>query len=447
MANKIFKISSRNLTRQKRRNVILAVAIAFGFFVVTMIDGLTTGMVSNLEEQITQLVGGTVLIQGFEKNPPVYEGGKSRLVNIVRDRDYMIDLVKESKINYEYYSCSTSASGTMLFNGKKTLIQVSGRDFSEKEFRESFQLVSGSLDNMTNPNAIIISDKTAESMNLEVGDEIVFTATNIYGQNNVADYTIGAVMKSNTFINSMQAYIDIDVLNDFMGIPEGGYSTFAIYLKNKKESSKAANKIEQIIREDGQNVSSRIDAFLSNPKNPSKGIEKQFKGEENQWEGVKYAVETLDDVIPSIKTVLSVVHMVSTVILLVILLIVMVGVSNTYRMVLYERINEIGTMRALGMSGKDTGKLFTTEAVILCLIGAVAGLLLAVTSMSIIHLIPVKDEALSFFLDNGHFSFTVSVGSVIFQYILLILLTTLAVHGSAKKASRLNPAEALRTVK
>ena len=48
MANKIFKISSRNLTRQKRRNVILAVAIAFGFFVVTMIDGLTTGMVSNL---------------------------------------------------------------------------------------------------------------------------------------------------------------------------------------------------------------------------------------------------------------------------------------------------------------------------------------------------------------------------------------------------------------
>ncbi|MCF0241411.1 MAG: ABC transporter permease, partial [Treponema sp.] len=57
MANKIFKISSRNLTRQKRRNVILAVAIAFGFFVVTMIDGLTTGMVSNLEEQITQLVG------------------------------------------------------------------------------------------------------------------------------------------------------------------------------------------------------------------------------------------------------------------------------------------------------------------------------------------------------------------------------------------------------
>ena len=48
--NKILKLSLRNLTRQKRRNAILAIAIAFGFFVVTTIDGLTTGMVGNLEE-------------------------------------------------------------------------------------------------------------------------------------------------------------------------------------------------------------------------------------------------------------------------------------------------------------------------------------------------------------------------------------------------------------
>ena len=83
------------------------------------------------------------------------------------------------------------------------------------------------------------------------------------------------------------------------------------------------------------------------------------------------------DEIPAIKTVLNVVHIVTTVILIVILLIVMVGVSNTYRMVLYERIREIGTMRALGMTGKDTGRVFTTEAVILCIIGAVLGLFLS----------------------------------------------------------------------
>ena len=144
---------------------------------------------------------------------------------------------------------------------------------------------------------------------------------------------------------------------------------------------------------------------------------------------------------------MNIVHIVTTVILLVILLIVMVGVSNTYRMVLYERIREIGTMRALGMTGKDTRKVFTSEAVVLCVIGAVLGLILAIIVMAIIHTIPIHNEALSLFLSKGHFSFKVSLGTVILQYILLIVLTSWAVRGSAKKAASLSPAEALRTIK
>ena len=151
------------------------------------------------------------------------------------------------------------------------------------------------------------------------------------------------------------------------------------------------------------------------------------------------------DEIPQIKTVLNIVHIITTVILIVILMIVMVGVSNTYRMVLYERIREIGTMRALGMTGKDTRKVFTNEAVILCIIGALSGLIFAALVMAIVHCIPVN--ALSFFLQKGHFSFKISIFSVILQYVILIVLTTFAVRGSAKQAARMSPAEALRTVK
>ncbi len=66
----IFRLALRNLTRQKRRSFILAIAIAFGFFVVTGIDGRASGAVTNLEYQMTQLVGGTVLVAGFEKTAP-----------------------------------------------------------------------------------------------------------------------------------------------------------------------------------------------------------------------------------------------------------------------------------------------------------------------------------------------------------------------------------------
>ena len=445
--NKILNLALRNLTRQKRRNAILAIAIAFGFFVVTAIDGFTTGMVGNLESMITQLTGGTVLIAGYEKIPPEEEGKKSQLINIVRDRDYIKNLVENNNIKYKYFSCFTLTTGQMIFNGKKSIATVYGRDLSEEDLLNSFQFISGGVENFSNPNAMVISDKTAESMNLQVGDQLILKTSTIYGQNTVADFTIAGIIKSNSIMNTLQSYVHIDTLNKVIGIPEGGYSTFTIFLQNKNEQTAVATKIENLIRQDGFNVSSRLDAIRTNPANIGRGIDKQFTSEEQQWDGVKYAVETLYDEIPAIKTVLNVVHIVTTVILIVILLIVMVGVSNTYRMVLYERIREIGTMRALGMTGKDTGRVFTTEAVILCIIGAVLGVITAAVVMGIVHLIPVSNESIQFFLENGHFTFTLSVGSIIVQYLILIVLTTIAVHGSAKQASRMSPAEALRTVK
>ena len=445
--------SLKNLTRQKRRNAVLVAAIAFGFFVVTAIDGLTTGMVSNLESQITQLVGGNVIAQGLEWLPAETEGGKPKIVNIVRDRNYIKNIVDECKINYEYYSCYTMSGGQVIFNGKRSTIQLYGRDLTEKQLIDSMVLVDGSID-PDMKNGLIISDKTASSMNLQVGDEVIYTTSTVYGQNTVADMKVMAIMKSNSFINTLQSYCDIEDLNAIVEMPEGGYSMFAIYLRDNAKQTKAAIAIEARIRQDSLNnpqinVTNRALAMQTNPTNIGKGIEKQVdtRNPDNEWQGVMYGLETLYDEIPQIKTVLNIVHIVATVILLVILLIVMIGVANTYRMVLYERIREIGTMRALGMTGRDTKKVFTSETVILCVIGAVIGLILAIIAMAIVHTIHVSNEALSFFLQKGHFSFTVSVGTIILQYILLIALTSLAVRGSAKKAAQLSPAEALRTIK
>lgn len=442
----VTKLALRNLTRQKRRNVILAIAIAFGFFVVTLIDGLTTGMVGNLEEQITQLVGGTVLVQGLEKLPPTEENKKAQIIPIVRDGDYIKNIVENSNIKYKSYSCYSTNAGRMIFEGKKTAIQLYGRDLSDQTLLKSFQFVEGGIENI-GPNTVIISDKTAESMNIEVGDQFIFSTSTIYGQNTVTDLTVAGIIKSNTFVNTLQAYTNLSELNTLIGLPEDGYTTFTIYLNNKNDQVKVANYIENQIRKDGKNVTSRALAVSTNPSNIGRGLEKQLEGEDNMWEGTKWAVEALYDEIPAINTVLVVVHTVTTIILIVILLIVMVGISNTYRMILYERIKEIGTMRALGKEGKVIKKLFTTEAVILCVLGAVLGLVLALIVMQIIHLIPINNESLSIFLHKGHFSFTVSWTSIFIQYILLIILTSNAVRGSAKKAARMNPAEALRTVK
>ena len=247
-------LALKNLTRQKRRNAVLAIAIAFGFFVVTTVDGLVTGMVKNLENQITQMMGGTVLIQGIEIVRYDDESKKPSIAAVVRDSDYIRNLVEKNVKDYDSFSCYSIIPGQMIFEGKKSLSTMYGRNLTEKTFVESLQFASGGPENFGMYNPLIISDKTAEAMNIAVGDLVTFSCETIYGQNNVDDFTVAGIIKSNSFLSSMQTYTDIAVLNKLIEIPEASYSTFTVNLKNKNRQTKVANMIEELIRKDGVNV-------------------------------------------------------------------------------------------------------------------------------------------------------------------------------------------------
>lgn len=448
----LLKLALRNLSRSKKRNVILGIAVAFGFFVVTAVDGLTSGAVSNLEDQITQMIGGTVIVAGYEKSTGQEEKTGNivglDVVPIIRDHDYLTEKVKSLGINYKYISHYTNSTGQVIFNGKRVLGEVFGRDFeTDKAFLDSLQIVEGDLENLKTPGSLIIGKNMADSLKVHVGDTILYITTTIYGQNEVGEFKVALINKDSSFISGMMVYTDIESLNKLIGIPEGGYNYFSIYLTDKNQQNKVALLLENAIRKDGCNVADLAEARRTNPESVERGLNKQLLGAENVWDGVKYVVESLNDGAPGLKTAMNVVHIVTTVILIVILLIVMVGVSNTYRMVLYERIREIGTMRALGMTGKDTGRTFTIEAIALCIIGAFVGFVVAIVFMLILGIPKYTAESVQFFLHDGHMTFTLSFFSILIQYILMILLTSLAVRGTSKKAAKMSPAEALRTVK
>jgi putative ABC transport system permease protein len=442
----IIQLALRNLTRQKRRSIMLAIAIGFGFFVVTAIDGLASGAVQNLENQITQLVGGTVFIQGAERGPATEKDSKGKLNAIIRDPGYIRSLLQNNNIKYSYASQYTNSSGQLLFNSKRIFGVVVGRNFEqEPHLIKSFEVLSGDLKNLSQGNALVLSKRTADSLKMQVGDSLLYTTQTINGQNTVGEFTLVAIVKDAGLMSSMYAYVRQDTLDELLEMPPQSYDTFAIVLSDKKQQNKVASRIEQLIRADGAPVTSRVEALKANPQNPTVSIRKQLK--DSSWKGTKYAVMSLNDIIPQLNQVLSVVHIVTTIILLVILIIVMIGISNTYRMILYERIREIGTMRALGMTGKDTGMVFTAEALILSIGGAISGFVLGISGMLIFGLFHFNSATMSFFLNNGHATFVLSPVSIIGQYLLMIVLTILAVHSTAKKASTISPAAALRTVK
>lgn len=166
------------------------------------------------------------------------------------------------------------------------------------------------------------------------------------------------------------------------------------------------------------------------------------------WEGVKYRVFTVNDMISQVEELVKVLNTASLVILAVLFVIIMVGISNTFRMVMYERIREIGTMRALGMQRPSVKRLFLFEAGFLAAGGTAAGMAAAGLVMSVLSLFDLGTGSFfSLLMKNGHLTFSVRPAQVIVNFAIVLVLTLLAAYMPARKASRLEPAEALRSSK
>ena len=84
------------------------------------------------------------------------------------------------------------------------------------------------------------------------------------------------------------------------------------------------------------------------------------------------------------------------IILIVLFVIIMVGITNTFRIIMFERIKEIGTMRSMGMQRGEVRNLFLFEALFIALGGAIAGLALA-PAMKIFFIMPPLYAIVFFF--------------------------------------------------
>ena len=164
------------------------------------------------------------------------------------------------------------------------------------------------------------------------------------------------------------------------------------------------------------------------------------------WEGTKYRVFTINDLLSQIEDLVKVLNIASVYILAVLFVIIMVGITNTFRMIMYERIKEIGTMRAVGMQRPAVRNLFLLEAGFLAVAGTLAGWALSAIAMAIISIFDFGTSTVfALLLKNGHLSFAVQAPHAIGGFLLVLVLTLLAAALPARKASRLEPAAALRT--
>ena len=76
-------------------------------------------------------------------------------------------------------------------------------------------------------------------------------------------------------------------------------------------------------------------------------------GNGESWEGTRYSIITLNDMMDQVMSMVSLLDTIGLVIFIILLVITMVGITNTFRMIMLERTREIGTIRAIGMQRKS----------------------------------------------------------------------------------------------
>ncbi|MFP4563163.1 MAG: ABC transporter permease [Spirochaetia bacterium] len=430
------RMALRNLNRQKKRTFLLGGAIAFGILIITMINGFTGSFVENVGENFSHLLAGHIFIDGVEKT----EEGEP--VSIIRDDTRLVETIEELDVPVRFLTKRSDFNGVLIFQGETLSQNIVGADWQKENYlTERLVLVEGSFENMRDETGIIISKEVADALNVQLGERILVRLRTARRQQNVGDFTVVAISHDPGLFGSISAYANLEYVNRLLDLDPAEYMTLGIFLEDFTAIDREADRLYRALRE-------KVDVFdrearRKEDQNPLAALFRQ--AEEETWSGTRYRLMTLNDALEEVQQIVRILDNAGLIIMLILFIIIMVGITNTFRMIIFERIKEIGTMRALGMHRNGVRRLFLLEAVLLSVGGIIAGFILSGIAMLILsNIFWGLESPIYILLKNGYMTFRPGAGRVIINIALVLGLTLLAAFFPTRKAARLEPVDALR---
>ena len=237
--NFILKISLRNLVRQKKRNILLGISIAFGVMILVVANSFSHGISDVMFNRVMRYVVGHVSITVFEKN----------LINcqIFRDKDRLLDIVNSNSRGVKRIDESVGTMSRAIGNGKSGNVMLIGIDARKKvspqeikEVEESFKIIEGSFDKVKDDkieNPAIISIDRAKELNVKLNDIIRIRYKNIFGQQQAARLTVVGVMKITNIFMSGVIFVDLKNLKGLLGYSPWEIGGLNLTLENPKRDA------------------------------------------------------------------------------------------------------------------------------------------------------------------------------------------------------------------
>jgi len=249
--NIIWSISFRNLIRQKRRNILLGTAIAFGTAILIVANAFSHGISEVLFNRVMKYVSGHIAV-GF------YERG-DYMRQIMRDGDWMLELVRREVPGITGLQEAIGIFARALGNGKADNVIMVGIDLDADTTKEgleeamaNFPMAEGSFENLRDTaagkNPVLIAQSKAAYLNLKMGDVLRVRYRNVLGQNQTAMLNIVGIVKPVNVFMSMPVYMNIHNLKKLAGYGPHDIGQLYIIMKNpKKNAIRYADRLHSLL--------------------------------------------------------------------------------------------------------------------------------------------------------------------------------------------------------
>ena len=405
----IWSISWRNVWRNKLRSGIVITAITLGVFAGVFSIAFMRGMAD-------QRVNSAIKTEVSHIQLHTHEFMEvNNIENYIQNTDKILSEINKKP---EVQSASRRIiinSMVMTADGRSGIKLVGVEPEREREVTNiKDKIIHGEyFKEYERSKAVVIGDDLAEKHEFETGDRFIVTLVDVEG-NQVPDrFKISGIYgTSNSNFDETNAFVKYSDLREISNLPENSAHEIAVYLSQNDNTSK-------IVSSELENEFSNLDI--------------------KQW----------FEVLPELKYLTESMDYMMYIFIVIILLALGFGIVNTMLMAVLERIKEIGMLMAVGMNKLRLFGMIMLETIFLSLTGGAAGIFLGYIVSKIfenqgIDLSTLYGEGLEAIGYDSIVYTVVQFENILIVALLVVLTGMLASIYPARKAMKLNPADAIR---
>lgn len=404
-------------------------AITIGYSLILTVNSMTSGAMETVKNKAARYFSGHISITGYNAGYPVLEESQD-IIDTINDTELPIRTISQRTVYYR-------SDASLFFNGDSiSQRRLIGIDFSREYYELSeLDFLEGSVDELLknqNTPGIIISDIAAGILGAKIGDDVSLYMTTDSGQYNSTSLIVRGIFRETSLFGYV-AYINRKDLNLLMQKDVDFATDIALYTEKGSNPAKISKKIERLLSKTNTILT------IAKKKDLSARLSEYREGEQ------VLALLTLDVHLDQIKTIMDAINIVTWVIQVLFMLLVMVGILNTYRVLVFERTKEIGALRAMGMTQKEVRFLFLFEASFLDISASFIGFIVFRGLILIIrHIDMSKIPGSGLFTDKSNLLPFIELKYLIVTAILMLSAVLIAAWSPSSSASRLSPVDAMR---